>query len=410
MIPTLRSMVTAMLPTLLLLGSGNGIARAQNRVRTPAMLTAELAERVAGPEVEPRVLANLLAQLRAAQQAFERDDVKAGVGNLRAFQNNLWAYGTNGRLFVYDANLFSAEAQIVVNVALHGGLLLGGNQLTYIGGSIIAHPKVFITFWGPDWQDLSIDFDNANVYGFLPGFFEQIGGTPYMETLTQYYQENANGSKTYVSNDSSIMKGTWIDPQPYPNAAKVIFQHADGSTTTLYDLTDDQIHQEVLRAIDHFGYDPDAIYFIATDLQRYWDSNVKKAGAYHSSFVSPPLPFSPAYAELPYNGIVQVARGLYDSFPFTQGNWTLSYASSVSLLAFHELAEAITDPRYGDNPAQSAPFPSNYGWVSFDNKEVADRCGDIVANDPAVFSIGIVPFLVPQLWSNNAFGCVAKSP
>jgi hypothetical protein len=190
----------------------------------------------------------------------------------------------------------------------------------------------------------------------------------------------------------------------------VIFQYADGSTKTLYDLTDDEIHQEVLRAINHFGYDPDAIYVIATDLQRYWNLSITKAGAYHSSFQSPPLPSSPAYVELPYGGILDLAQFLYDSFPFTQGNWTLSYASSVSLLAFHEVAEAITYPRYGDKPATSASFPSNYGWVSFDNKEIADRCGDIGANDPAVFTIGIVPFLVPQLWSNNAFGCVAMTP
>jgi hypothetical protein len=405
-------MVTALLTTLLLIGGGVGVARAQ-RVRTPAMLTATLAERVVALELDSRVQASLLAQLHAGQQAFEEGNVTAGVGTLRAFQHNVWAYGrgANSRLFVYDANELSAEAQIVVNVALNAGLLLGGNQLTYIGGSILAHPKVFITFWGPDWQDLSIDFDNANVYGFLPGFLEQIGGTPYMETLTQYYQENANGSKTYISNDSSIVKGTWIDPQSYPNSAtQVISTNPDGSITTFYDLSDDEIHKEVLRAISHFGFDPDAIYFIATDGRRYWNSNLKNASAYHSSFQSPPLALSPAYAELPYNGIVQLAQGLHDTFPFTQGNWTLSYASSVSLLAFHELAEAITDPRYGDNPATSTPFPSNYGWVSFDNLEIADRCGDIVANDPAVFTIGIVPFLVPQLWSNDAFGCVAMTP
>ena len=231
-----------------------------------------------------------------------------------------------------------------------------------------------------------------------------------METLTQYYQENANGSKTYTSNDANILKGTWIDPQPYPTAAKLLQYNADGSFTTFYDLTTEQMQKEVLRAVDHFGYDPDAIYFIATDLQRYWDSNKKKAGAYHSSFQSPPLPQSVVYAELPYNGILQFAQGLYDFFPLTKGNWTLSYASSVSLLAFHELAEAINDPRYGDNPAQSAPFPSNYGWVSFDNQEIADICGNIYVNDPAVFTIGLVPFLVPQLWSNAAFGCVAQSP
>ena len=411
--PTRRSLVIVVLSTLVLLGSGASSGRAQSRVRTPATLTADLADRVISLELEAGLQKSLLAQLGAAKRAFERDNVEAGVGSLRAFQNHLRAQrgtSTNRRIFIYDADLLSAQAQIVVNVAKKGGPLLVGDVLTYVGGTIVAHPKVFVTFWGPDWQDLSIDFAGANVYGFLPGFLEQIGGTLYMETLTQYYQENANGSKTYISNDPLILKGTWIDPQPYPKAAKLLLGQADGSTTTVYDLTTEQMQQEVLRAVNHFGYDPDAIYFIATDRQRYWNTSITKAGAYHSSFESPPLPQSVIYAELPYTGILEFAQGLYDSFPLTKSNWTLSYASAVSALSFHELAEAIVDPRYGDKPATSAPFPSNYGWVSFDNKEIADICGDIYVNDPAVFTIGLVPFLVPQLWSNAAFGCVAMSP
>ena len=407
---TVRPALTVLLATLFLVACAVPIARAQ-RVRTPAMLTAELAERVVELELQAGFEASLLMQLRAGERAFERGDLTAGVQNLRSFQSNVWAHGrgANAVLFVYDANELSARAQIVVNVALNSGLLLGGNNLQYIGGTILAHPKVFITFWGSDWKDLSIDFDSANVYGFLPGFLEQIGGTPYMETLTQYYQENPDGSKTFVSNDSNLVKGTWIDSQPYPTAAKLYLANADGSFTTRYDLTDDQIHAEVLRAVDHFGYDSDAVYIIATDVQRYWVSSQKKASAYHSSFQSPPLALSPAYAELPYQGILDVAQFLHDSVPFTLGNWTLSYASSVSLLSFHELAEAIVDPRYGDKPATSAPFPSNYGWVSFDNLEIADRCGDVTVFAPAVFNIGLVPFLVPQLWSNDAFGCVATT-
>ena len=406
-----RPTLTLLLTALVLVAWAVPVARAQ-RVRTPAMLTAELAERVVALELEPRVETSLLTQLRAGQQAFERGDLRTGVQNLRSFQLNVWAHGrgANAVLFVYDANELSATAQIVVNVALNGGLLLGGNNLQYIGGTILAHPKIFITFWGPDWQDLSIDFASANVYGFLPGFLEQIGGSAHMETLTQYYQENPDGSRTYVSNDSNLVKGTWIDSQPYPTAAKFLLGNPDGSFTTRYDLTDDQIHAEVLRAVDHFGYDADAVYFIVTDVQRYWNSSEKNATAYHSSFQSPPLSLSPAYAELPYQGILDLAQVLHDSVPFTLGNWTLSYASSVSLLSFHELTEAIVDPRYGDKPATSAPFPANYGWVSFDNKEIADRCGDVAVFAPAVFNIGIVPFLVPQLWSNDAFGCVASTP
>ena len=301
---TVRPALTVLLATLFLVACAVPVARAQ-RVRTPAMLTAELAERVVGLELQAGFEASLLMRLRAAEQAFERGDVTVGVQNLRSFQSNVWAHGrgANAVLFVYDANELSALAQIVVDVALNSGLLLGGNNLQYIGGTILAHPKVFITFWGSDWKDLSIDFASANVYGFLPGFLEQIGGTPYMETLTQYYQENPDGSKTFVSNDSNLVKGVWVDSQPYPTAAQLYLANAGGSLTTRYDLTDDQIHAEVLRAVDHFGYDADAVYIIATDVQRYWVSSQKKASAYHSSFQSPPLPLSPAYAELPYQGI-----------------------------------------------------------------------------------------------------------
>ena len=96
MISRLRPTVIVALSTALLLGIGAGAARAQQRARTPAMLTADLADRVVNLELDSGLQTSLLAQLRAARAAFERGNVEAGVGSLRAFQNSIRADSRHG--------------------------------------------------------------------------------------------------------------------------------------------------------------------------------------------------------------------------------------------------------------------------------------------------------------------------
>src|SRR5205085_4601756 len=79
---------------------------------------------------------------------------------------------------------------------------------------------------------------------YLEQFLRGLGGSRWLNTLTQYYEDN-RGS---ISNPVNQFKGSWYDnTHPIPS-----------------DPTMAQMAQEAVVSAAHFGYHQDAIYFIAT--------------------------------------------------------------------------------------------------------------------------------------------------
>lgn len=63
-------------------------------------------------------------------------------------------------------------------------------QLRYNGGSVIKSPKVYLTFWGSQWNNN----DPSNEAGILQSFFSGLGGSLWLNTVTQYCSGAAVGS------------------------------------------------------------------------------------------------------------------------------------------------------------------------------------------------------------------------
>src|SRR4051794_39220671 len=86
-------------------------------------------------------------------------------------------------------------------------------NLAYGGGTVIQHPKVYISYW-----NLPTPSDPNGLFPIINGYFGGvngtlgIGGTMVFETLTQY----SAGTPYTIFNDVGILKGnTYNDTTPF---------------------------------------------------------------------------------------------------------------------------------------------------------------------------------------------------
>jgi hypothetical protein len=246
---------------------------------------------------------------------------------------------------------------------------IGGSPISYFGNPVLTSPKLFLVFWA--WPS-----DPVKEAPVLTNFLTGLGGSPYLNILTQYYEETGT-TKTYITNPKNMFGGAWTDPSPEP-----VPSGWPGGTPAL--------QAEVARASAHFGFNANALYVLA--LPQGYDA----CQAGHGSTTA--LPHM-AYAIIPYqSGFCQDEvnhgkAGLFDA---------------VTLFTGHEVAEALTDPYWDQNePAWIAPNPN--GIPSF--FEVGDVCEN--ANRPPysaneTFSTGT--FVVQALWSWTQKACVFSAP
>jgi len=236
------------------------------------------------------------------------------------------------------------------------------------GGPVLEWPRIFLVYW--NWPS-----DPAGEKPVLQNFLSGVQGSSWLNTVTQYYD-----STDHIHNSDHEFKGTWSDPNPLPS---------DPS-----DLT--ALAAEATRASAHFGYDKNSVYILA-EPSGYDSGNA--CNAHHNSTTVTP-PYVP-YIILRYassaceNEVNPGAGGVFDE---------------VTLLAGHELAEAITDPFVQNNEAGWADDADSPDFGDY--KEVADVC-ELFPDAPPYaanvnFSTGT--FVVQPLWSNKANGCVYSGP
>lgn len=368
-------------------------AQRDERVLDPGEMVQNLTDHVIQLELDTGLTDSLLAKLDAAAAAIERQEPNVAVHQLRAFQREVHAKRTLGYrqgIFIYTGDGLSAQADLIVTVINSPEQLLKSNDLVYRGGTIIQQPKVYITYW--DWGTQHAD--PAGERAALEGFLNAIGGTDYLNLLTQYYQITPQYPYLkFIQNPSNILKGVWFDddnpmPTGYDSSTKQTFKWAEV----------EQIQKEAFRSILYFGYCEDCIYFIVTPPDRRlinWT-----AAAYHSSFNFGGTSNSIAYVDLPYQPDLSLAK-----------EPGIGPIGATTILAYHELVEAMTDPRYGDNPVHEGTwFPSNFGWVDNNNLEIADKCGDVNVFIPQDFVVDGQTYKVPELWSNAIHNCTYTLP
>jgi hypothetical protein len=259
------------------------------------------------------------------------------------------------------------------------------NDLSYRGGAggigVETAPRVYVVFWGSQWNNNDPSGEASLVQSFLSG----VGGSSWLNSVTQYCQGVAsgtfycNGAGTAAGNPSGILVSVWFD-----NASSAPSRPRQA-----------QFASEAVKAASHFGNttassNASAQYVIATAHGNNSRGFGTQFCAYHSSTSS--SVGNVAYTNLPY---------ITDAGASCGANFNgLGAKAGITIVEGHELAETITDQ-----------FP-NTGWLDSGGAENGDKCAWISSGQGASAntSLSTGTFPVQSLWSNafngGAGGCV----
>jgi len=258
------------------------------------------------------------------------------------------------------------------NLYYHGG----------VGGiGVETAPKVYLVLWGAQWNNN----DPSGEAAILESFYGGVGGSSWLNSVTQYCQGVASGTLVcdtagmHAGNQSGIFAGVWAD-----NAASAPARPSQS-----------QLAAEAVKAAAHFTNTTTASnasvqYVIATASGNSASGFGTQYCAWHSATSS--TYGNIAYTNLPY---------MTDAGGSCGANFNgLGPNAGITIVGGHELAETITDQ-----------FP-NGGWLDSGGAENGDKCAWIGSGQGASSNVTLSTgtFPVQSLWSNafnsNAGGCV----
>jgi hypothetical protein len=239
----------------------------------------------------------------------------------------------------------------------------------YLGGQVLLAPKFYLIFW--DYKKYG---DPNKLEPLLIAYTQSMGGSSHNEIETQYY-EKSHGKKKHITNPADQYGGSWDDEAPIAK-----------------NPTDAQVAAEALKAVAHFGYDPNGVYVVATphnhseaDFGSVWCSYHSET--YDNKELVP-------YANLPYmtdateNG-KKCGADIVPPPPDENGK-----DEGMTIFAGHEYGESITDP-----DAYTA-------WWGV-NGEIADPCIWVdMAND----QFGTKSYTMQSMTSDATETCVQTYP
>ncbi len=268
------------------------------------------------------------------------------------------------------------QASTSKDLSYHGGV--GG-----IGVETTA--RVYLVLWGSQWNNN----DPSGESTILQNFYGGVGGSGWLNSVTQYCQGVAsgtfycNGAGQAAGNPPSIFAGIW----------------ADNASTAPSKPRQSQLAAEAVKAAQHFGNttasrNASVQYVIATSTGHNASGFGSQYCAYHSSTSS--SVGNVAYTNLPY---------ITDAGASCGANFNgLGAKAGITIVGGHEMAETITDQ-----------FP-NGGWLDSGGEENGDKCAWISSGQGASANvkIGSTTFPVQSLWSNafnsGAGGCMLSYP
>jgi hypothetical protein len=236
--------------------------------------------------------------------------------------------------------------------------------VSYGGGPVLVAPTVYLIFWGYTKYG-----DSHGVKPLLERYIGNMGGSSHNNIYTQYY-EVSGGKKIYIKNPSNQYGGAWED---------------DTDPVPLHP-TDDQIAAEALRAADHFGYNSNASYVVATPHGRSTAGFGTQFCAYHSATMFVQLLVS--YTNLPYMPDAGVACGANSISPPSD---EAAADEGVTIVEGHEQGESVTDP---DPPT---------GWYNYPYGEIGDMCERMDVKNDQFHSFS---YTMQPMFSNAAQSCV----
>ena len=263
-------------------------------------------------------------------------------------------------------------------------------NMSYHGGPVMRSPVNYLIFWQPSGTAFATNYTTLN-----QRYFQDVGGTPFYNVVTQY----GDSSGVTVPNAASY-GGTWVDTNAFPHAG-----------TNADPVTDGDLQTAVNDAITaNPGWQPPGLgtmYFVytgyftsdGTPVESCFNStncfaaNGNTNGtycAYHDFFDSNKI-----YASQPYASL----GSCYDSQTAYPNNQAYDVASSA---VSHEMLEANTDPLLN----------AWYDDVSGIAGEIGDKCaynyGTFEPDGTNIVLHGL-PYQMQREWSNNPFtGCVKR--
>jgi serine protease len=250
------------------------------------------------------------------------------------------------------------------------------NNLSYHGGiggiGVETAPKVYLVLWGSQWSN-----DPSGEAAILQDFFNHVGGSPWLNSVTQYCQGVASGTITcgasgqHAGNPTAIYGGIFTD----------------NTSAAPSSPTQSQLAAEAVRAAANFtnttaGSNASVQYVIAT-------AHGNNASGFGTSYCAWHSSTSSAYGNIAYTNLPYMT----DAGASCGANFNnLGPKAGITIVEGHELAETITDQ-----------FP-NGGWLDGSGEENADKCAWTAGTSNQ--TLGGSSFPVQPLWSNASSGCV----
>lgn len=261
------------------------------------------------------------------------------------------------------------------------------NNLIYQGGAVETAPKVYISWWGTQWNTgfSTGGYTSAQAQQYVRDFFNNVGGSSWDNIDTQYCQGIAAGSTscgsggTHITNPTGQLKGEWVDTTSVPTRP-----------------TQSNIQSAASRLMSHFGgYDANATYFVFTPTGHSMRGFGTQWCAWHDE---PTSGTQMAYAYMPYipDAGTSCGRNFVNASNNSYGN---GYFDGFSIVGGHEYAEAMTDP----HPERTS---TNFGWLASNGEENGDLCA--WASNSTNISLGSHVYAVQPIWSNANGGCVTS--
>ena len=255
------------------------------------------------------------------------------------------------------------------------------NNLSYHGGAIENAPKVYLVFWGSQWNNN----DPSGEAAILQNFLNSVGGSSWLNSVTQYCQGVASG--TVFCNGGGVAAS---------NQTGTVQVWPDTGTAAPSKPRQSQLANEAIRAAANFSNVNSASnasvqYIIATAHGNNASGFGTQYCAWHSSTSSSYGTI--AYTNLPY---------ITDAGASCGANFNgLGPSAGITIVEGHELAETITDQ-----------FP-NGGWLDSNGQENGDKCAWISTGNTGASALVLFPnnssFPVQSLWSNSAGACVGTN-
>jgi hypothetical protein len=260
------------------------------------------------------------------------------------------------------------------------------NNLLSNGGAVQVTPKVYISWWGPEWANgfSTGAYTSVQAQAYNVDFFSNVGGSAWNNVVKQYCKNVPRGTQfcssvsgaVNVTNPAGQFAGAWNDPTSVPA-----------------NPTQNDIASAAIRLQQHVGpLDPNATYMVFTPSGKSMSGFGTQWCAWHSWTTINGSQL--AYAYIPYmpDAGVSCGRNFVNATNSTYGN---GWFDGFSVVAGHEYSEAETDP-----------FPSA-GWVDRNGAENADKCAWSGASRN--INLGGQSYAVQPTWSNAIKACAMSA-